>query len=334
MIRFCTYCYKEQETEIHQKMAVHKFRNDYFELLEKVAICKECGHEVPDEELDSEVLKCLGELYLERNALTKEDIKQIRIDYGFSQRQFAKILNWSKATVARYELGTSVPDPSHLGILKMLKKTPASIEPFFQETQGHFPEEEKRIIEEKIKSLSEQSLGQHLINVLQNQYQLHEMSFDNGFVPFSINKIFNMVIYFAQNGVLKTKLMKLLWYADFLMFKRHLLSISGVTYCRFQHGPVPKNHDLLLSCMERMGCVNIDEQEINDYTFINIVAKDDFDETHFSVEELEILKEVNKYFADYGSVKIRDFSHQELGWKETVDKQIISYKYADQLQLS
>lgn len=127
MIRFCSNCHDDKETEVLKKMSVHKFRNEIFELLEEVAICKSCGHEVPDEELDSEVLKCLGQLYLERNGLTKEDIKKIRLDYGFSQRQFATILNWSKATVARYELGTSVPDSTHLAILKMLKNNPDAI---------------------------------------------------------------------------------------------------------------------------------------------------------------------------------------------------------------
>lgn len=160
------------------------------------------------------------------------------------------------------------------------------------------------------------------------------MSLDNGYVPFKVNKIFNMVIYFAKNKVLKTKLMKLLWYADFLMFKRHLQSISGAPYWRLQHGPVPKNHDLLLSSMQLMGYINIDEQEINDYTYINISANDEFDETVLLGEEIEILREVDSFFANYGSLKIREFSHQEPGWKETPEQKIISYKYADQLQLS
>ncbi|MDQ7792045.1 MAG: type II toxin-antitoxin system antitoxin SocA domain-containing protein [Candidatus Desulforudaceae bacterium] len=50
-----------------------------------------------------------------------------------------------------------------------------------------------------------------------------------------------MIKFFAVNDVrvLKVKLMKYLWYSDFLHFKRNTVSISGLSYVRAPFGPVP-----------------------------------------------------------------------------------------------
>lgn len=55
-----------------------------------------------------------------------------------------------------------------------------------------------------------------------------------------------MVIFFTYHGVLKTKLMKLLWYTDFLMYKKYKKSISGISYLKYKYGPVPKKFNSML----------------------------------------------------------------------------------------
>lgn len=50
---------------------------------------------------------------------------------------------------------------------------------------------------------------------------------------FSLEKFIHLILYFATNGMLKTKLMKLLWYSDFLYFKRQTVSITGTTYVNY-----------------------------------------------------------------------------------------------------
>ena len=53
----------------------------------------------------------------------------------------------------------------------------------------------------------------------------------------------------------------------------------------------------------------------------------------FSNSEIKTLIEVKEYFENFGAGKIKDFSHKENGYKETRNGQIISYAYADDLQL-
>jgi len=50
------------------------------------------------------------------------------------------------------------------------------------------------------------------------------------------------------------------------------------------------------------------------------------DLTLFTDSELKILAMVKKYFKDFNAKRITDFSHDEKGYKETLQEQIISYE--------
>lgn len=56
-----------------------------------------------------------------------------------------------------------------------------------------------------------------------------------------------------------------------------------------------------------------------------------FNESIFDKHEYDILKKVDKFFIDYGSGEISDFSHKEDAWKETGEFQVISYDHAETL---
>lgn len=165
-----------------------------------------------------------------------------------------------------------------------------------------------------------------MVEVLNINYKLHEKTINSGFSSFNFNKLINMILFFTEEGVQKTKLMKLLFYSDFLNYKRNLISMSGIPYVRLPYGPVPKDHDLLLSTVEK-------NEFINEYTFMNINAKSKFDDSFFNEEEIEILNQIKEYFENYGSVAISEYSYKEDGWKDTEDRDIISYDYAVTLSI-
>ena len=49
--------------------------------------------------------------------------------------------------------------------------------------------------------------------------------------------------------IMKTKLLKELFYIDFLYYKKSCISITGLEYAKLPYGPVPEDFDLLLeSC--------------------------------------------------------------------------------------
>ncbi len=105
---------------------------------------------------------------------------------------------------------------------------------------------------DKIQLVPLDMLGVYL-NIRVDQY--------SGFREFDFNKYNEMVVFFAANNsdLYKTKLLKLLWYADMLYFQLYTTSISGMNYIHQHYGPVPKEYNLLLELMERSGSVHIEE---------------------------------------------------------------------------
>lgn len=335
-VRYCDECRCEHEVKVKERTANYMFGDEPFEIIEQYAECTICGNEVTDEELDNKTLQKVAKLYEIKHSYNPDVLKDIRLSLNnISQVLFAKLLNMGSATVKRYETGAVSPNASLLGLYKMLKNDPKSIKKLFDQNKVNFTPDERRIVEEKLAPFMENEITLTSHRVLEIAYKAHENKEDTGYSNFYADKLFNLVLYFSSRGVLKTKLMKLLWYVDFLRYKRTSVPITGTPYWHKQFGPVPKNHDLVLGCMESMDLISIQEEENGEgYIKIILTAKKPFDPAMFSPEEFDAIRYVDEYFATYGSTAITNFSHKETAWKQTTNEQIISYSYAKDLQLS
>lgn len=331
--KYCDHCQKDVEAIVIDRQSSYTFKGETFEINERVLQCP-CGEDLYDEILDTETMETLTKMYEERVGLSLDDIKSIRNQYGLSMDLFARILGWSKSTIARYETGKYLPDSSHMSVLKRLKDHPEAIDEFYKFNKHKFNEKEQAKINEKLSNTDQHTVEKGLVDALNVNYKLHEKTIESGFSSFDLNKLINMILYFSQNGVLKTKLMKLLFYTDFLSYKRNLVSVSGTPYVKLPFGPVPKDHDLLLSSIEKNDLITTNYDAYNEYTLITINSKEEYDPTVFTDEELEILEKVKSHFKGYGSRAISDYSHEEDGWINTEDREIISYDYADVLRLN
>lgn len=333
LIKYCDNCGEEMPTSIIKRPASYTFKGQTFEIMELVRQCCGCGQDLYDEELDSNTLSQLAELYTQRMGLSLEEIKDIRSKYGLSMSLFARILGWSKATIARYESGKFVPSNSHMMILKNLKDHPEAIFDYYKQNKNKFSAREQLKIEEKIKKLDDKLVESNLIGALKLNYQQYENTVVSGYSSFALDKLINMIVFFAKKGIKKTKLMKLLFYSDFIKYKRNLLSMSGIPYIKYPFGPVPKDYDLLLSTLEKSNVIKIENEYDKEYTITHIHSNIDFDESIFDEEELSILHQVEDYFKTFGSVAISEFSHEEDAWKYTDDRELISYDFAETLHL-
>src|SRR5690554_227212 len=334
---FCDYCDDYNNVEIKKREASYEYKDEKITINENYLICKECGHEVYDEAIGNEtVMKLRKKYYRIRYKMGIKEFKTIRGHYNLTQVLFAKVLNWSTSTVKRYETGVSLPDSTHIAIYKMLNNNPVSIVDFYEETKDNLNYDERKQIEEALQSylrLNKEEMKAY--DLLRYIYINDELTDLNGFTKFQELKLINMIIFFACNGVLKTKLMKLLWYADFLMFKKHKKSISGISYLKFRYGPVPRKFNAMLGALESINKIEIMEEDdlFNGYTKITIQPRESVNTSIFDKEELAIIKYVNKYFKDYGSKQIADYSHKEKAWLEVEDRQEISYRYAETLTI-
>ena len=117
MRRFCEECGKEVETRVVTKQESYSVCGENIEVDAEVLICAECGEEFFCEELDGKTLNNAYDKYRRKHKLLfPKEIKDIREQYGLSQRGFAKLLNWGDKTIYRYENG-SIQDKAHNSLL-------------------------------------------------------------------------------------------------------------------------------------------------------------------------------------------------------------------------
>lgn len=333
MLKYCNSCQTEVSAPIIDRSTTYTFKGESFDIIERVVICN-CGEELYDESLDSATMETLKSMYEERIGLSFDKIKNIRSQYGLSMDLFARILGWSKSTIIRYETGKYIPSSSHMAVLKQLFRHPEDISDYYKTNQHRFNGKEQLKILNILKDYEELKVEKDLINAINVNYKLTERTIESGYNKFDINKIIHMILFFTQKATTKTKLMKLLFYSDFLNFKRSSLSISGIPYEKLPYGPVPKDHDVLLSSIEKNEIITTEYEQFNEYTYINIIATETFDPSLFTEVELNTMNFVKEEFKNYGSVSISNFSHKESGWLHTSDREIISYNYASDLQLN
>jgi len=135
----------------------------------------------------------------------------------------------------------------------------------------------------------------------------------------------------ADAGQFKTKLNKLLFYADFKAFKELGKSLTGMRYARIPFGPVPQNYETVFASLASMGALVVEPWEVSGYSGEVLRASRQPDLSVFAEREKEIIFLVKKRFASMTAAEIVAFSHEEKAWKETANAQIISYDYAKML---
>ena len=104
-------------------------------------------------------------------------------------------------------------------------------------------------------------------------------------------KLINAIIYFAKNTKYcgKTKLLKLLYFLDFSHFRETGKSVTGLDYCAWEKGPVPKDLFKELSGNMRpdlktaIKIVQLDN-------FQKITPKKNFDDNYFTKREIKLLE--------------------------------------------
>jgi uncharacterized phage-associated protein len=157
-----------------------------------------------------------------------------------------------------------------------------------------------------------------------------------GFVKPSFEKVAHYVIFFArQVNPMKTRLNKLLFYADFLHFKRSGYAISGCNYRAIPYGPVPSHFRELFGILETEKYIQIEEElSENGHMGERFLALKAFDASLFTEQELEDMNEVVNRLGEMNTQDLIHLSHGEHAWKENEkERELINYQeYAFQLK--
>ena len=325
----CPNCEKEAKIKTMTRVEGIEVRGETVEVEAQYYQCTECGVEFESTQGPDALEEAYREYRRRHEMLQPEDIREWRKTYGMTQKELCALLGWGGATFSRYENG-ALQDESHEKMLRMAME-PHNLLSLIKETPHAFiPEKRERLIQQLEAVESEAVSINKIFEFRLGNYQPDELS---GYLKLNLAKLQNAILFFCKGGQLKTKLNKLLFYADFKHFKENAVSITGARYVHLTYGPVPKNYEFFFAAMTHSREIEVDEVQIYQYFGENFVSTIESDRSIFEPSELKVLAEVKEFFKDYSATQIRDFSHEEQGYQETLDHGLISYSFAENLQI-
>jgi putative zinc finger/helix-turn-helix YgiT family protein len=327
----CPNCEKVTDIELVKTTESVKVRGEEIKVDVEYSKCLVCGGEfTPPQTGADSVAEAYREYRKRHSMLQPEEIRTQREKYGLTQQEMSRLLGWGGVTLSRYENG-ALQDAAHEkalrravephNLLKMLEETPNAI---------NAPEKRERLMKE-LKALDEENRS--FENIYEERFGHYCPDEFSGYKKLDIEKFINAILFFCKEGILKTKLNKLLFYADFKHYKDYSVSITGMRYARYPYGPVPDKYDYYFATLVDENAVSVSEEFYpNGYSGEQLISVKQTDLSMFTTSELKMLASVKEYFKDMTSTKISEFSHQEKGYIETPERQFISYAYADDLR--
>ena len=318
----CPECANATEYDVVTRRETLPVRGEDVVVEARVAVCRECGADIADDALDDATLQAAFGVYRARHGLLMpEHIREIRGKYGLGQKAFARLLGWGDVTLARYETG-SLQSKSHDATLRAAEDS-SYVRRMYQLNGDRLTPDQADALLSRLAQLSPEHEG-----LIAREESAHYTC-----RPAS-KKLAEMMVYFAESPRMwRTKLNKLLFYADFLHAKRHRVSISGAPYVRMQFGPVPSGFYVLQGQLVDEASLDEVPAEAGDCEGTLFVARRPADRSAFSEEELRTLEDVGAYFASWSAGQIVEYSHREPAWIETNDRETISLDYASSLRL-
>jgi hypothetical protein len=311
-----------------------EFRGSKFHIVHHSYRCVDTGEKFTDTALDELNLNQVYNQYREKEGIPfPDEITAYRKQYDLPATKMSQLLGFGVNMYGKYEAG-EIPNSSN-GKLITICKDPEIFRNYLLLGKLHpFTDKEKEQIIKKIDKAIERKYED-----IQRKYEEYaalgntDRGVFTGYVMPSLAKAREMVVYFA--GVcfpFVTKMNKLLFYADFLNYRRTGFSISGMTYQAIPKGPVPQSYDGLYGnvsdIVERKE--EFFTEEISGERFINIKQ---FDVSLFSAEELKTMEKVAGRFRGTTTKDIVNISHAEPAWAENEkNRNYISYQFAFDLQ--
>ena len=327
--------FTNKEMSIVKEWRTMSFRKDKFRVLFHSYKCEDTGEQFEDDAFAQLNYNQLINQYRVKYSIPfPEQIISIRKKYNLSAAKMSEILGFGTNSYRQYE-GGEVPNQSNARLIqladdphefkKLLNYSRTPDRKFIEKTHKTI----EILLEEQKKDKFEKQLANYFFGTcLPNNL--------TGFKTPDIKKFSEMVVFFTQKlEPWKTKLNKLLFYADFIAHKQTGFSMSGVQYRAIPMGPVPNNFNSIFEYL-----ANKDEINICYTNFTNGGTGEQFrpnpnktfDKELFSETELRILESVAERFKETSTNEIIEISHKEKAWLDNnAERKLIDYNYSFEL---
>jgi DNA-binding transcriptional regulator YiaG len=325
-----------KEMKLMKENRTLTFRKEEYKVLYHFYICQESKEQFTNAELDEINLNQLYNQYREAHHLPfPDEIIAIRGEYKLPAIKMAEILGFGVNVYRNYESG-EVPSESNARLIQ-LAKDPRKFKDLVEISKVYEGDELQKIIRHIEKLIEEDR--KNLFRLSFQEYLLGSKQPDvfSGYKIPSLEKLTEMVVFFTQElEPWKTKLNKLLFYADFLNYKKTCYSISGTRYRAIDMGPVPNNFNSIFEYIANNDDVDVYPIDFKDGKMgeqFKPNPKRKFNSGIFTENELNVLKEVVLCFEKTKTNDIIKISHQEKAWDDNFNagKKLINYNYSFEL---
>ena len=332
----CPLCDKTHEIEERKRITATIIKNEEVTYEERFYFCANADEEENEFETgamtNENLLNARNAYRIKHHLLTSDEIVAIRESYGLSQVDLARLLGWGEATISRYE-SKAIQDEAYDTMLRLIKDNPLKALEFLKKNGDKFTDIKRNGIKEKIIEKLD-SYGKEFLTrqTFEGEYVIFdEPSDSNGYAMLDIGKIEVVISYFAEqeSNLFKTKLMKLLWYADALSFVQSQKAMTGLVYRHEDMGALPIGHYSLMN----LDNLNIQEEASANYdSMLHVYPSEDADYSVLSLEEKAILDTVIAKFRSYKASDIVKYMHEEKAYTETSSGEIIPFSLAKEIR--
>ncbi len=332
----CPICGKKHVVEEKERQATVIIKGEEVAYLERFFYCEnadenECDF-VTAPMMDANLLNARNAYRMKHGLLTSDEIVALRVLYGLSQVDLARLMGWGEATISRYE-SKAIQDEAYDIMLRLIRDNPLKALELLESNKDSFSEEKYKSIKAKMRdqlqSYGKEFLSQQALRGVYVDYM--EPSILNGNAVLNIPKIEAIISYFADAVVnpLKTKMMKMLWYADALSYKKRGIAMTGLVYAHDHYGALPLGHNVLVN-LENL---KVEEKYSSNYDLIlRFYPSDKADYSVLDKEEVKILKETAGKFKTYSAKEIVDYMHEENAYTKTRQGDLISFDLAKEIR--
>jgi len=314
-----------KEMRLNKEPQKLTFRKEDFDVVYHYYLCEESGEQFTNDQLDSINMAQVHNQYREKYGIPfPEEIKAIREKYKISATKMSEILGFGANAYRLYEAG-EVPSISNGRLMlsvvqpeEFIRQVEASSHILTQKETLKFIETAK-----EVESIEKSEIWHSRFSPGPDEY--------TGYRALDLERIGHVIAYLGKVDLYKTKLNKLLFYADFYMYQLSGHSITGLEYRAIPYGPVPKDYDHLYLKLQDDEKINIVEVAFDNGHYGEKIEPGIKPENeYFSEMERSVLDKVMHTFKAHTTREIVDISHHEPAWKENKeDRKLISYqKYA------
>lgn len=280
-----------------------EFRGKPYHFLNHYYVCDESGEEFTDEATGEINFAQVYNQYREENNIPfVSEIINLRKVCQLSKADMGRLLGFGENQYYRYELG-EVPSLSNGKLMRTFIDNREVLMSAIEDSSIKDSNKKKALL-----SLHKQTEKESKDKTIFNLLFPTKRSIYNGYAITNVNKVRQMILYFLghMNIGYKTALNKLLFYADFLMYKGHCVGISGLTYSALPYGNVPNNFKVLYGIFDEVEEIDDEKPYFKALTTCDLSV--------FNENEIQVLECVAEKMAKQTSTTLSETNHAEDAW--------------------